>query len=68
MKLFVQLEKDEKPADEFIMAKAVYDKCKELKLSVETISRMMLLQVENDFSKYMNSPEGDVYCGFSKEV
>lgn len=60
MKLFIQLENDEKISDEFMMAKAVFDSCKELELCEETVAKMILLQSENSirtFSKYMNRPE-----------
>lgn len=60
MKLFIQLENDEGFADEFMLAKAVFDLCKKLELCEETVAKMILLQSENSirtFGKYMNRPE-----------
>jgi hypothetical protein len=60
MRLFVELEKDDEIADEFMMAKCVFDLCKEFELCEETVAKMILVQSENSirtFSKYMNRPE-----------
>ena len=60
MQLIVDMENDTGMADEFMMAKAVFDLCKQLELCEETVAKMILLQSENSirtFSKYMNRPE-----------
>lgn len=70
MKLFVDMENDTGFADEFLMAKAVFDLCVRLNLCEETVAKMILLQTEKearDFSTYMNRPEVKL-DGISKEV
>ena len=60
MQLFVDMRNDTGMADEFMMAKAVFDLCKQLEICEETVAKMILLQSENSirtFSTYMNRPE-----------
>lgn len=44
MKLFVELAESDEGVDEFLMAKAVFDSCKDLELCEETVAKMILVQ------------------------
>lgn len=47
MKLYIEADKDE-PMGSFNYAKAFYDLCKSGFIDVETVAKMMLLEVENE--------------------
>lgn len=67
MKIYIEPDNDDLLSS-FSYAKAFYDLCKNGFVDVETVAKMMLLEVENERKGMMGNTMSNVYCDGKEET